>query len=294
MGVEYEGGELFVGRVFKNKDDCRTKLAIHTINRKFTFRREQTNNDYVIVRCVTDTCPWRVYTARLDDGVCFQVSTATLEHTCPIKARAQFQRQATTSVISEIMRNRYIGFGRGPRPIDVMRTMLNEHHVSVSYWKAWRAREIDVDSTKGLAGGSYSLLPAYLFQLKKSNQGTVTELTTETDDVGGHRFKFCFVALGASIMGWQFMRKVLVIDRAHLRGRYAGCLLTASAQDGNFQIFLMAYAIVDSENDKAWEWFFSVLKRIIPDEEGLTFISDRHSSIYAGLSKVFYVSCVLM
>lgn len=283
---DYEGDELFIGRVFKNRDDCRVKIAIHAINRRFSFRNDRTTNDVVIVRCVSDACRWRVYVVRLDDTDYFQIRTAELEHTCPIEARNMFQRQATTSVISEIMRSRYSGVGVGPSPIALRQALRDEHSVNVSYWKAWRARELAMDMAKGSAAGSFRLLPTYFHMLEQANTGTITELQTEVDVNGDERFKYCFVALGASVKGWRFMRNVLIIDGAHLRGRYAGCLLTASAQDGNFQIFPIAFAIVDSENDKAWEWFFSCLKKFIPDDETLTFVSDRHSSIHSGIDKV--------
>lgn len=61
------------------------------------------------------------------------------------------------------------------------------------------------------------------------------------------------------------MRKVVIIDGTHLKGKYSGCLLTASAQDGNSQIFPIAFGIVDSENDEAWTWFFTKLQGGIPD-----------------------------
>ena len=95
-----------------------------------------------------------------------------------------------------------------------------------------------------------------------------------------------FLAMGACISGFNHMRHVIIIDGAHLRGKYAGCLLTASAQDVNYQVFLIAVAIVDGENDKAWEWFFNMLLKFIPNTENVVFISDRHSSIYHGISKV--------
>ncbi|WZZ52813.1 hypothetical protein YC2023_052920 [Brassica napus] len=87
-----------------------------------------------------------------------------------------------------------------------------------------------------------------------------------------------FVALGASVKGYQYMRKVIVVDGTHLKGKYAGCLLTASAQDGNYQIFPLAIA--------SWEWFFKQLKTFVTNIGGLVFVSDRNSSIYKGLSKV--------
>lgn len=95
-----------------------------------------------------------------------------------------------------------------------------------------------------------------------------------------------FVAFGASIEGYSFMRKVIVVDRTHLKDKYAGCLLTASAQDGNYQILPLAFAIVDSENDSSWEWFFQQLSVFVGRDEEVVFVSDRHTSISKGISKV--------
>lgn len=80
----------------------------------------------------------------------------------------------------------------------------------------------------------------------------------------GHRFMYMLVATNSSIKGYDYMRKVIVVDGTHLRGKYDGCLLTPSAsylltpsaQDGNYQIFPLAFEIIDGENDSSWEWFF--------------------------------------
>ncbi|XP_024016359.1 uncharacterized protein LOC112089836 [Eutrema salsugineum] len=74
------------------------------------------------------------------------------------------------------------------------------------------------------------------------------------------------------------MRNVVVIDGAHLKGKYGGCLLTASCQDGNYQLFPIAFGIVDGENDNAWIWFFRKLIEVIPDRHDLVFVSDRHNT----------------
>ncbi|KAG7534132.1 Transposase MuDR plant [Arabidopsis thaliana x Arabidopsis arenosa] len=107
LDVDYEGDELFVGRVFKNRDDCKVKIAVHAINRKFSYRNDRTSN----VRCVSDTCPWRVYCIRLEETEYFELRTAMLVHNCPVEVRSQYQRQATTSVISQVMKNKYAGAG---------------------------------------------------------------------------------------------------------------------------------------------------------------------------------------
>ncbi|OAO92011.1 hypothetical protein AXX17_AT5G28250 [Arabidopsis thaliana] len=79
------------------------------------------------------------------------------------------------------------------------------------------------------------------------------------------------------------MRKVISIDGAHLTSKFKGTLLAASAQDGNFNLYFIAFAIVDSENDASWDWFLKCLLNIIPDENDLVFVSDRAASIASGV-----------
>ncbi|XP_018435867.1 uncharacterized protein LOC108808181 [Raphanus sativus] len=144
-----------------------------------------------------------------------------------------------------------------------------------------------VDNGHGTSNDSYKKLPSYLNNLVLANPGSLANLHTEQIDGGGHRFKYMFLALGACVEGYQSMRKVVVVDGTHLKGRYAGCLLTASAEDGNHQIFPLACAVVDSENDKSWEWFFQNLSSFFSNDSGLVLVSDIHPSIYKAISQVY-------
>lgn len=189
------------------------------------------------------------------------------------------------------MRSRYVGVGGPPKPNEIMQVMRGDHDVNISYWKAWRSREVAQDNARGSSVHSYKLLPDYLNRLGVANPGSIFQMETHFQEGVGHRFKFLFLAFGASIRGFQHMRNVVIVDGTHLRGKYGGCLLTASAQDGNYQIYPLAMGVVDSENDRAWEWFFKMLLEFIPNHDELVFISDRHSSIYNAISKVHGDKC---
>ena len=102
---------------------------------------------------------------------------------------------------------------------------------------------------RGTSESGYEKLPAYLYMIRRANPGTLTRLVVDESQ----RFKYLFLAFGASINGFPFMRKVVVVDGTFLKGKYKGTLLTATAQDGNFQIFRIAFAMVDTENDESWE-----------------------------------------
>ncbi|KFK40955.1 hypothetical protein AALP_AA2G066100 [Arabis alpina] len=194
--LDYEGDEVFIGRVYRSKEAFKMKMAIHAINQKFNFKTKRSTPTFV-----------------------------------------------------ELL-------------------------------------EVAMEKAVGSAKGSYALLPAYLTKLGRANPGSEIHIATENIN-GATTFKFLFLSFAASIRGWDYMRRVILLDGTHLHGRYGGCMLTASAQDGNYQIFPLAYAIVDSENDKSWEWFFSCLSKVISDSRDLVFISDRHISIYSGLQKVY-------
>lgn len=64
---------------------------------------------------------------------------------------------------------------------------------------------------------------------------------------------------------------------------YRGTLLLATILDGNRNIFPIAFAVVDNENDDAWSFFFKELRVVVEDEPDLIFVSDRHPSIANGL-----------
>lgn len=82
-----------------------------------------------------------------------------------------------------------------------------------------------------------------------------------------------------------------MIDGTHLYGKYKGCLLTASCQDANFQVFPIGFAVVDSQNDESWKWFMHKLSNIIVDGTDLTIVSDRHGSIYKAIAEVYPKVC---
>ncbi|KAK3225989.1 hypothetical protein Dsin_005851 [Dipteronia sinensis] len=64
-------------------------------------------------------------------------------------------------------------------------------------------------------------------------------------------------------------------------------MFVATAHNGNEQVYLIAFGYGDSENNFSWEWFLDCLKGALGHINDLVFISNRHASIEAGISKVF-------
>ncbi|XP_075080108.1 uncharacterized protein LOC107782214 [Nicotiana tabacum] len=52
-------------------------------------------------------------------------------------------------------------------------------------------------------------------------------------------------------------------------------------------IFPLAYAVVDSENDASWKWFFEQFKEAYGERPSMCVVSDRHESILNAISVVY-------
>ena len=95
---------------------------------------------------------------------------------------------------------------------------------------------------------SYKILQQYFHVLKYANPEIITDIKTKLDKEGKTRFKYAFMSLKACIDGWKHLRKVIVVDGTHMFGKYKGVLLSASRQDADCRAFLIAFAVVESEN----------------------------------------------
>ncbi|GJR22453.1 hypothetical protein Tco_0970980 [Tanacetum coccineum] len=113
--------------------------------------------------------------------------------------------------------------------------------------EAWRGKEYGLQQIRGSPYESFEMLPYYCYNLERKNQGTVTRI--KTDDKGV--FEMLFIALGASIRTFlNYLRPLLIIDAAHLKGEYKGTNLVAVGMDGNNQIVPVAFGICKGETGR--------------------------------------------
>ncbi|XP_056846882.1 uncharacterized protein LOC130497765 isoform X2 [Raphanus sativus] len=287
MDLEEADGRIYVGKVFGNKEDCQISLAIYAIRNQFRFKQTRTKIDSFVVSCPDPKCDWRVTAHEMRGCGYYEIRKAQLEHRCPIDFRQGYQSRATSKVIAAVYKSKFGEPGKGPVPRELQKLVLEDLRVSASYMKCYRATEMAAIDILGTEEESYLKLPQYLHMLKLANPGTVADLETEVDDDGDERFLYLFLSFGASISGFKKLRLVLVIDGTHLGGKYKGVLLTASGQDANFQIFPLAYAIVDAEDEESWTWFLMKLERILADSPKLAIISDRAVCIGTAVKRVY-------
>ncbi|KAE8676298.1 Detected protein of confused Function [Hibiscus syriacus] len=105
---------------------------------------------------------------------------------------------------------------------EIMTDMNARFKISISYSRAWRAKWYALELLRGSPEASFAQLPAYCHNLKLKNPGSVTHIKTDRDG----RFELLFIAIDVAIRSFiTCMRPVIIVDGAHLKGRYLGGLL---------------------------------------------------------------------
>jgi hypothetical protein len=73
---------------------------------------------------------------------------------------------------------------------------------------------------------------------------------------------------------------MLSIDDTFLMGKYEDTLLIAIEIDANRQLVLLAFAIVEKENNNSWGWFLRLVRKVVVSLRcEVCVISDRHVRI---------------
>ena len=106
-------------------------------------------------------------------------------------------------------------------------------------------------------------LRSYAAEILQTNLGTtvtIKEKLVPNKLLEESKFKRIYICWGALKKGFlEGCRPIISLDGCHLKGPYGGILLTAIGVDANNYIYPFAYAMVDKEKKKTWQWFLELL-----------------------------------
>ncbi|XP_024010350.1 uncharacterized protein LOC112085371 [Eutrema salsugineum] len=271
----YSDGEDYsvYGKV-KDEDDDEDEVCIENVRNRYGetgstpmswsdniyLRAKKSTKTQFVAKCRVEGCAWMVRASVKNDASTFWVTKYVKDHTCSITHRMAQHGKSTPKYIGKLFIS-HLGIIDGLIPEHVRVSMKHMFGIKMDYTTSYRSLIYAQQLVRGTTEDGYASLPAYLHSVNKANPGTVSALHVDSNN----KFNYLFLAFGASIGGFQYMRRVIVVDGCHLTGNYEGTLLVATAQDENFQIFPLAFGIGDGEDDASWEWFFSKLRECVSD-----------------------------
>ncbi|XP_027368339.1 uncharacterized protein LOC113874303 [Abrus precatorius] len=161
---------------------------------------------------------------------------------------------------------------------------------SVSYKKAWKAKQKAIVTIFGDWDESYATLPRWLEYMQLHAPGSVYKIETNDyvrGNVMDNRFRVfhrVFWSFRQCREAFKFCKPIIQVDGTFLYGKYKQTLLIGTTQDGNNSVLPITFAIVEGETLSAWEWFLAMIRLNVTDKTGICLISDRHQSIKSAVS----------
>ncbi|XP_062103307.1 uncharacterized protein LOC133814353 [Humulus lupulus] len=242
--------EISLSQIYKDKDTLKTVLSHYAISNHFQYCVQKSCKKEYVVACLDKNCKWMLRASRNGNTNQFIIRRFSHIHTCALEIRLKNQRQATSTIIADMIKHKFTDIKTKYTATVIVRDLKHDHEVQVKYSKAWRSREKAIEKVNLMQN--------------------------------------CLViSLNASIKGWNYCVPVVIVDGTFLKSTYGGTLLVAATQDAEGRIFPLAFCVVDSENDDSWEWFFENIKKAYGVRECMSIVSDRHESIIKATNTVY-------
>ena len=277
---EYKENEVIQGARYAHKEDLKEAVKHWAVSLQREFRVVKSSNYVYEVRCMKEECPWRIHAYRGKWNDYWKVSIVT-EHRCHLQGVEKYHRNITSAFIATEMYSGVV-HNHGFEPRSIISHIEDKFKYTISYAKAWRAKQKILEMRYGTFEASYDNLPRLLGNIAQRNSNTYFDIHTLQSNANPTKsvLQRAFFSLGACINAFVHCRPVLCIDGTFLTGKYRGQILTAIGADGNNQLLPMAFAFVESENTESWYWFLErVRSEVVRMRPDVCLIHDRHAGM---------------
>ncbi|XP_073130833.1 uncharacterized protein [Henckelia pumila] len=246
--------------------------------------------DKIIVVCTEHNYKWRVYASRNKADNLFGIRKCNLQHTCgEDNLSGRGHPRADSAWVAYLMKDK-LREEPSYRPCAMVKDVHRDFGIDLEYHKAWKGKELAMHDLHGSDKGCYDKLRGYCRAVRETNPGSVADCEI---DIVTNKFKWLFLCFNACVVGFATGCKPMIfLDGTHIKNKYKGSILLAVAKDASDNLFTLAYAVVDAENDSNWKWFCFHLRGVLVLQhimvfENFTFFSDRHPSIIKVVKLLF-------
>ncbi|OVA07274.1 zinc finger protein [Macleaya cordata] len=172
-----------VGQEFSDVKTFRKAIKEAAIAQHFELRIIKSDLIRYFAKCATEGCPWRIRAVKLPNVPTFTIRSLEGTHTCGKNAQ-NGHHQASVDWIVNFIEER-LRDNMNYKPKDILQDIHKQYGITIPYKQAWRAKERGLAAIYGSSEEGYCLLPAYCEQIKKTNPGSVAQLTFLSDGQKG-------------------------------------------------------------------------------------------------------------
>ncbi|KAH9625142.1 hypothetical protein KSS87_015101 [Heliosperma pusillum] len=240
-----------VGIKFPNTDtfrDCVIRYAVAQ-GRDLTFDiSDRPRGKKLRVRCKAG-CPFRLYGSWDNQSATFLTKSVDPNHTC--HRTMESNRQLKSTWLAKQFLDVFKANPHWPAA-DIIDTVRKAYKVIIKKGFAYKVKYYAHRLFHGSMKEHYSRLGSYMAALEQGNPtSTFTLFTNPNITSNPEVFQRFFVCFDALKQGWLLgCRKLLCVDSCFLKTFLGGQLMAVIGRDANEQMFPLAWAVVEGENNE--------------------------------------------
>nr|AAX96542.1 Transposable element protein, putative [Oryza sativa Japonica Group]ABA93228.1 Transposable element protein, putative, MuDR [Oryza sativa Japonica Group] len=173
---EYKENEVIQEAIYSRAEDMKEAVKHFAVSLHREFWVAKSNRSQYEVRCVKekDGCPWRVHAYKGKWKDYWTVSVVT-KHTCFLPGVQKYHRNITCAFVASEMYAHVID-NLTYEPRSIIRHIEETYKYTISYAKAWRAKQKIIEMRFGTYEASYDNLPRLLGVIEERNPGSSYEV----------------------------------------------------------------------------------------------------------------------
>nr|XP_025607232.1 uncharacterized protein LOC112698021 [Arachis hypogaea] len=287
-----EDGEFRIGVEYSSRKSVVAAIRSYTIARGVDYDVYESEPQTFYAKCKMygRGCDWLIQASLIRKKGCWEIRRYNGRHTCTTGVISQDHSKLDSDTVAETIRP-LVEIDPSIKVKTIIAEVQSRFNYTISYRKAWLAKQKSIAKVFGDWEESYQALPWWLSVMVQKIPGSVVQIETRplyngNEEAQGvkilHRV---FWSFNPCVRAFRHCKPLVQVDGIHLYEKYKGTLLVAVAQDGNQNIVPIAFALVEGETADAWHFFLRNLRMHVVRKDGVGMISDRHESIRAAVNR---------
>ncbi|RYR35976.1 hypothetical protein Ahy_A10g051049 [Arachis hypogaea] len=229
-------GEFIVEIEFSSREAVIKVIKDYTIHRGVDYRVHESEPMIFYAKCTQygTGCDWLI---RGEQNYYWEIRRYNGSHTCTRATISQDHLKLDSNTIVEAIKS-LVEVDPSIKVKSVIVKVQSKFNYTISYHKAWLAKQKIVESIFGGWEASYEALPIWFEAMCHKEPSAVVHFETMPAYQGDNLVPN-IRSYYPCIRVFRHCKPIVHVDRTHLYEKYKGCLLVAASLDGNNNIVLI-------------------------------------------------------
>lgn len=250
-----------VGMRFASPLIFREQVIRYAVVAGYSIRWNKSEKNNKLAAKCKKGCIWKIYASWDGKRETFVVKTVTPDHTCN---RQDFENiQVKSGWLAKEYLEQYRKEPSWPTN-SLITAVMERFGVQLKRFTCYRVKKHAHRMIYGTINEHYNKVGSYLLELQNADPDSTVTLLTEKSTIPREPevFRRLYVSFPALREGFlRGCRPMICLDGCFLKTFLGGMLLCAVGRDGNNQMYPIAWAVVEAENNDSWSWFLENLKK---------------------------------